>query len=224
MIKVNGLSFAYEDEPVLNDINLDIEQGSISVLLGPSGCGKSTLCKCLCGIIPKALSGEFGGEIIVDGKDISTIKLSSLISKIGLVMQEPDLQIVQYTVEDDVAFAPENLCVEPVEIRKRVDAVLSRLKLESMGLRNPSRISGGEKQRVAIAGILALEPGIIVFDEPMSALDEEGKTIFIETVKELSSMGKTLVIAEHDFDQLNFADRWIEMLDGKIIREATPWL
>jgi energy-coupling factor transport system ATP-binding protein len=250
-IEIKNLTYTYPDEEeqrdsgepshvcpaALTDINLTIEKSTITVIIGPSGCGKTTLCKCLTGIIPKAIGGELTGEVIIkkdNGNTVivskanvasapqSTVPLSKISEDIGLVMQEPDHQIVMTTVEDDIAFAPENLMIEPEEIRKIVDGNIARIGLSGKELASPARISGGEKQRLAIAGILAMGSDIIVFDEPMSSLDAEGRDIFTQIAKQLKGEGKTIIIVEHDYELLDFADTWVLMKEGKIISVTAP--
>lgn len=224
IIKIKGLSFFYEESevPAVNDIDLEIISGTVNVILGPSGCGKTTLCRCLTGVIPNAYEGRLSGQLLFKDEDLSGQKLNQISKKVGLVMQEPDNQIVSSTVEDDVAFGPENMMIDPVEIRKTVDYRLDEVKLTGFEENSPNRISGGEKQRTIIAGILALDPEVIVFDEPMSSLDEKSKIGFSDTVKTVSKEGKTVIIVEHDFHRLSFADNWIIMKNGRIITEGKP--
>ena len=219
IITVKNLSFYYdeEDNPAIDDINLNIEPETVNVILGPSGCGKTTLCRCLTGIIPRAVEGDLSGEIFYKGEDISEEKLNRISKKIGLVMQEPDNQIVASTVEDDVAFGPENMMTEPSIIREIVDKNIYNMELTGYELLQPNKLSGGEKQRAIIAGILALDPEVLVFDEPMSSLDHANKINFIDAVKLVKNNKKTIIIVEHDFNRLSFADNWIIMKHGKIL-------
>ncbi|MDR1028063.1 MAG: energy-coupling factor ABC transporter ATP-binding protein, partial [Clostridiales Family XIII bacterium] len=212
------LTFFYADaqggraeHPALEDVNLAIEAGSVTALIGPSGCGKTTLCKCLTGVIPKLTPGRLTGEVFVDGREIAgdgSATIGSLSERVGFVLQEPDHQIVMTTAEDDVAFGPENLMRPPREIRASVDAILSDMGLEGKEEVSPSRLSGGEKQRLAVCGALAMGPEAMVFDEPTSNLDAAGKAHFVRLVKALRDMGKTVVVVEHDFEIFDFADRW----------------
>ncbi|MDR0886028.1 MAG: energy-coupling factor ABC transporter ATP-binding protein [Clostridiales Family XIII bacterium] len=227
IIKINRLTFSYDEStrPSLTDINLEIDVGSITVLIGPSGCGKTTLCRCMMGVIPKLMKGTLAGDVYLADTEIAQnddLKISTLSQIIGFVMQETDAQIVMSTVEDDLAFGPENLMVEPEEIRVRVNEILMQMSLDDHATRNPAHLSGGEKQRLAIGGVLAMQPDILVFDEPVSNLDAAGKSAFVEQVKILKALGKTIVIVEHDFDRLDFADRWVLMKDGAIVCDASP--
>lgn len=227
-LSISNLSFSYDEDssPAISNINLNITEGSINVIIGPSGCGKSTLCRCIAGIIPNAITGKLSGQVIYNNGGVShnllELKLSQIPEKVGLVMQEPDNQIVASTVEDDVAFGPENMCVDPAEIRNTVDSKIQEVGIKGYELNSPNKISGGEKQRTIIGGILALNPDVVIFDEPMSALDNEGKLKFINTVKTINQEGKTVVIIEHDFERLSFAHNWIIMKNGSILLEGSP--
>ncbi|MDR0852333.1 MAG: energy-coupling factor ABC transporter ATP-binding protein [Clostridiales Family XIII bacterium] len=237
-IEVRNLTFAYErDEksgtettttavpPALSGIDLTIESGTVVVLIGPSGSGKTTLCKCLTGIIPKLIKGNLDGEVLIFGREIaqdSSVEISMLSTQIGFVMQEPDHQIVMTTVEDDIAFGPENSMMPSPEIRALVDHLIADMGLEAKAETNPNNLSGGEKQRLTVAGVLAMEPEIMVFDEPVSSLDAVGKAHFVEIVKELKAAGKTIIIVEHDYEVFDFADRWILIKDGRVAADAIP--
>jgi energy-coupling factor transporter ATP-binding protein EcfA2 len=225
---VRGLNFSYEEEggtPALCGVDLTILSGTVTVLIGPSGCGKTTLCKCLCGIIPKLIHGVTNGEVFVFGREIAndeSIAISSLSEQIGLVMQVPDHQIVMTAVEDDVAFGPENRMMPPPEVRDLVDHTLSEMDLTQKAEADPSALSGGEKQRLAIAGVLAMGPEIMVFDEPVSSLDSAGRDHFVQIVKALKEAGKTIIIVEHDFEVFDFADQWVLMKEGRIVCASAP--
>ncbi|MDR1953317.1 MAG: energy-coupling factor ABC transporter ATP-binding protein [Clostridiales Family XIII bacterium] len=231
-IETRNFSFSYpptgkgtERRPALADINLAIEIGSITVLVGPSGCGKTTLCRCLTGAIPKLIKGTLTGEVYIGGREIAhddAVTVGALSAQIGFVTQEPDHQIVMTAVEDDIAFGPENLMKPPAAIRSSVDAQISNMGLAGKAETNPSALSGGEKQRLALGGILAMNPEAMIFDEPMSNLDADGRTRFTRRIKELKSGGRTVVIVEHDFELFDFADRWVLMKDGRLICADAP--
>ncbi|MDO4545316.1 MAG: ABC transporter ATP-binding protein [Bacillota bacterium] len=222
-IKVENLQFAYETgRPVLDGISFEIEQGSFTGLIGESGCGKSTLCHILCGIIPHAIGGELSGQAKVGGVDLRQTNLKDLSQVIGFVMQDPDRQIVSSTVEDELAFGPENLCIAPEEIRKRVQDTLELLGLGNMRLSDPNKLSGGQKQLVAIGSILTLQPEIILLDEPYSHLDQVGREHVSRIIKVLREQGKTIIAVEHDHSLIEDADRWILLEQGKIKKEGIP--
>ena len=221
IIKIESVSYAYEDaaRPALSDVSLDIARGSFVAVLGHNGSGKSTLAKCLNGIlIPTA------GRVLVDGMDTADEeKLLDIRRTVGMVFQNPDNQIVASVVEDDVAFAPENLGVEPKEIRRRVDEALQRVGMYGYRLHAPHLLSGGQKQRVAIAGVLAMQPQCIVLDEPTAMLDPVGRSEVLQAVRELRrSSGMTVVLITHHMEECIYADRLIVMSDGKIAMDGTP--
>lgn len=221
IIEVKNLSFQYDTAEVLHDLTFSIEKNTITAILGLSGCGKTTLCHCLAGIIPNCIEGSLTGEIYIDGLELRGKKLSKLASVIGLVMQNPDNQLVTTTVEDELAFGPENMNVPPEEIRIRVDEILELLKLKDLRYENPVRLSGGQKQMVAIASVLALNPDVLILDEPLSRLDAQGKELLISTLKMLRELGKTVIVVEHDYKQMNFADQWLIMERGRL-RSLAP--
>lgn len=225
MVKATNLTFAYQDKPeriVIDNVSFELEPESINVILGLSGSGKTTLSQILSGIIPNCIGGVLEGRIFFDGLDVTTQPLSQRAGNIGYVMQDPDRQMIATTVEDEVAFAMENLCMDPVEIRLNVDRILSLLGIGHLRFNNPGQLSGGEKQIVAIAGILALDPQVVILDEPLSHLDEGGRQRVSSVLRELKSQGKTLIIVEQDYELLDFADRWIVLDRGIIKREGTP--
>ena len=225
IIEIKNLHFFYESEDdtpsveVLKGINLNIKKGEFIAVLGHNGSGKSTLAKHLNGIlVPKK------GKVIVDGIDTSDeSKLFELRQRAGMVFQNPDNQIVSSIVEEDVAFALENLGVPYDEMRKRVDDSLKAVNMYEYRDHSPSQLSGGQKQRVAIAGIIAMCPECIVLDEPTAMLDPQGRREVIETVKKLNrENGVTIVLITHYMDEAAKADRIVVMDGGKIILEGVP--
>jgi energy-coupling factor transporter ATP-binding protein EcfA2 len=234
-IEIRGLCFSYGSSRrdgdaapatfALDDINLEFKRGETVVFLGPSGCGKTTLCRCITGVIPHIITGTFFGEVRINGQTIASdgsLRLGELAREVGLVLQEPDHQIVMTTVEDDIAFGPENLMRPPEEIRVTVDHIITELGLDGKALQSPRVLSGGEKQRLAIGGVLAMHPAIVVFDEPASGLDRAGQRLFAAIVKELRVRGTTVLIVEHDYGFLDFADRWVLMKNGRVCADAAP--
>ncbi len=207
------------EEYVLENLNLSIEKGDFVAVLGHNGCGKSTLAKLCNGInIPKY------GQVFVDGIDTKDEdRINDIRQRVGMVFQNPDNQIVATIVEDDVAFGPENLGIEPEEIRKRVDEALKNVGMYDFRLSEPHKLSGGQKQRVAIAGIIAMKPQCIVLDEPTSMLDPRGRREVMETVKMLNKdFGITVVFITHYMDEAAKANRVIVMDEGKIILDGKP--
>ncbi len=221
VIRIKNISYTYPDadRPALDGVTLDIEAGSFVAVLGSNGSGKSTLAKHLNAILlPQA------GKVFVDGMD--TIDEGSLLAirrRVGMVFQNPDNQIVANVVEDDVAFAPENLGVEPREIRRRVDAALKQVDMYDFRLHAPHLLSGGQKQRVAIAGILAMDPAVLVLDEPTAMLDPRGRREVVAAVEKLCrERGITVVLITHHMDEAVRADRVLVMDRGRLAMDGTP--
>lgn len=229
MIDVENLSYAYMSEDdrghpvlsknVIDNIDLHIKKGSFVAVLGHNGSGKSTLAKHFNAILLPS-----GGKVYIDGMDTKNEKLLYEIRKnIGMVFQNPDNQIVAAIVEDEVAFAPENLGVEPSEIRKRVDECLKIVGMSEFAGFPPSKLSGGQKQRVAIAAVLAMQPQCIVLDEPTAMLDPMGRKEVISTIKKLNREKEmTVVLITHYMDEAAQADRVVVMNKGKIVMDDTP--
>ncbi len=225
-IEFDNVTFGYTDtdevlseENVIENMNLKIEKGDFVAVLGHNGCGKSTLAKlCNAIVVPQK------GKVLVDGIDTSDEdKLNSIRQKVGMVFQNPDNQLVATIVEDDVAFGPENLGVEPKEIRKRVDKALKDVGMYDFRTFEPHKLSGGQKQRVAIAGIIAMKPECIVLDEPTAMLDPRGRKEVMQTVKKLNEeFGITVIFITHYMDEAVKANRVIVMDEGRIILDGTP--
>lgn len=225
ILETKNITFSYEEKPtrhVIHNMSFGIEKGTMTVLLGLSGCGKSTLCQILSGIIPECIKGNIQGQIFFDSEDVTSWRLSQRACKIGYVMQDPDRQMIATTVEDELAFGLENLCVPAEEIWQRVDAMMKLLNIEHLRLRNPQKLSGGEKQVVAIAAILVVNPEIIMLDEPLSHLDEKGRAMVCDVLQVLKDGGRTLLIVEQDYEMLDFADKWIVINKGEILQEGIP--
>ncbi|MGM9615025.1 MAG: energy-coupling factor transporter ATPase [Oscillospiraceae bacterium] len=221
VIEIKNLTFSYPDAPTpaLNGVTLNIYPGSFVAVLGANGCGKSTLAKHLNAILLPS-----GGQVLVRGMD--TAKPENLIPirrRVGMVFQNPDNQIVANVVEDDVAFAPENLGVDPEEIRHRVDGALRHVGMYEFRMHAPHLLSGGQKQRVAIAGVLAMQPEVLVLDEPTAMLDPRGRREVIDTIEALCrSDGITVVLITHHMDEAARADRVVLMEQGRVVMDGTP--
>ena len=224
IIKFDHVSFAYEleDEGIVNAVNdfsLEVPEGQFLAVLGHNGCGKSTVAKLINGIlVPNK------GKVTVEGMDTSDEEKTVDIRKtVGMVFQNPDNQIVATIVEDDVAFGPENLGVEPSEIRKAVDSALKAVGMYEFRKREPHRLSGGQKQRVAIAGVIAMNTKCIVMDEPTAMLDPQGRKEVMDTVMKLNrEFGITVILITHYMDEAVKADRVIVMNGGRIAMDGTP--
>ena len=216
MIEIKNLVCRYDERPALDGINLTINDGEFVAIIGANGSGKSTLAKNLNGLL---LPTE--GRVLVDGidtrEDVWTVR-----SKVGMVFQNPDNQIVGAIVEDDVAFGSENLGVEPSEIRRRVDEALSTVGMIEYKNFSPHKLSGGQKQRVAIAGVLAMQTKCIVFDEATAMLDPRGRSEVLSTIEELNRRGMTIVMITHHMEEAARASRVLVMDGGKIVRDGAP--
>jgi len=227
MIKCTNVSFKYikdsegikEEKYAVNGVNLEVRKGEFLVVLGHNGSGKSTMAKHM-----NALLVPTEGTVVVDNLDTSDPQnVWSIRSKAGMVFQNPDNQLVATIVEEDVAFGPENLGIEPLEIRKRVDESLEKVGMSKYKRHAPHLLSGGQKQRIAIAGILAIQPKCIIFDEPTAMLDPSGRREVLKTIKDLNKKhGITIVLITHYMDEAAQADRIIVMDGGKIKMEGTP--
>jgi len=225
MVKCENVSFKYravegeEEKYAVNGVSFEVEKGEFLVVLGHNGSGKSTIAKHM-----NALLIPSDGTVIVDGLDTKDQKnLWEIRSRAGMVFQNPDNQLVATIVEEDVAFGPENLGVEPVEIRKRVDESLKKVGMYEYRRHAPHLLSGGQKQRIAIAGILAMKPKCIIFDEPTAMLDPSGRREVLKNIKEINERyGITIVLITHYMDEAAQADRVIVMDGGKVILEGKP--
>ena len=224
-VQVENLSYTYpgseegESHPVFHGLNLSIRKGSFVAILGHNGCGKSTLAKHFNAILLPA-----GGSVHVFGMDTADEQaLIEIRRTVGMVFQNPDNQIVSNVVEEDVAFAPENLGVPPEEIRRRVDDALKQVGMYEYRDHAPHLLSGGQKQRVAIAGVIAMRPECIVLDEPTAMLDPQGRREVLETVSKLNrENGMTVILITHHMTEALYADRVIAMADGGIVLDGTP--
>ena len=224
-IHVENVTFRYgTDDPLslkeaLSGVSLAVEKGEFVALLGHNGCGKSTLAKHF-----NAMLLPTSGKVFVDGMDTAEEALKYEIRRrVGLVLQNPDNQLVASIVEEDVAFGPENLGVPPKEIRQRVDDALKAVEMYDYRLAAPYKLSGGQKQRVAIAGIFAMQPECIVLDEPTAMLDPRGRTEVLDTIHKLNrELGITIVVITHYMDEAVTADRVVVMDSGRILTEGTP--
>lgn len=226
IIKVNDLSFSYEGEDdtgsmikkeVLHNISLEIERGSFVAIVGSNGSGKSTFAKHL-----NALLLPEKGSVLVDGMDTSKEDPINIRRKVGMVFQNPDNQLVSSIVEDDVAFGPENLGVEPEEIRKRVDVALDLVSMTEHRKKGPHLLSGGQKQRIAIAGVLAMDPECLVFDESTAMLDPSGRNDIMNIIEEIHKAGATVILITHFMEEAARADRVIVFHKGDVILDDIP--
>ena len=224
IIEIRNLTFKYANDEgnetvAIDGLDLNIEEGSFVAVLGHNGSGKSTLAKHLNGILQPT-----DGTVLVAGMDTRDENLITDIRRqVGMVFQNPDNQIVANVVEDDVAFGPENLGVEPAEIRRRVDEALKAVDMWEFRSHAPHLLSGGQKQRIAIAGVIAMQPKCIVLDEPTAMLDPRGRREVIETISRLNEeKGITVVLITHHMDEAAKAGRVVVLHKGKVAADGTP--
>ncbi len=218
MIKINNLTFAYKNgQPaVLKNINLLVGEGEYVGIIGPNGCGKTTLVRHF-----NALLTPSRGEVLIDGLDTRHARnLREIRRRVGMVFQNPDNQIVGMTVEEDIAFGPGNLGLPPAEVRRRVDQAMAMVGLQEMQTCSPYTLSGGQKQLLALAGLLAMEPKIIVLDEPVASLDPVSKEKVLSLLQDLKSRGISIIHITHSMDEIADSDRVLVMDQGQIAADA----
>ena len=226
ILEIGNLSFRYPDSSrrAVEDFDLAVPEGEVVALAGPSGCGKSTLLRTINGLIPHMYSGEYSGEVSVGGTVVKDSTMRELAQKVGFLFQNPENQIFMFTVERDVAFGLENLGVPREEMRERVDEAMRLLDIGDLAQRAPHELSDGQKQRVALAGVLAMRPRLVILDEPTSLLDPKTAAELVALVAKLRrDLGTSFVVVEHRLDLLvRVADRLVVMSDGKKVMEGKP--
>lgn len=224
LIDIENLYFSYGNsgKNILKALNFQVKKGEVVGIVGLSGSGKSTLLYVICGIIPKLYRGKLEGEVKLWGENVQSLEISDISKKIGIVFQDPDTQLFSPTVEDEIAFGPENLCVDPGEIGLRIEKTLKIVNMEKYRYENPNNLSGGEKQLIALASVLAMEPEVLLFDEVLAQIDSQGKERIRNVIIDLKDQGKTMVLVDHDLENLKAADRIMELKEGKLI-EFKGW-
>jgi energy-coupling factor transporter ATPase len=226
VIETRNLTYTYPSrtKPSITDVSLEIQRGEFVLITGPSGCGKTTLCRCFNGLIPHFYQGEQEGEAIVAGLKVREHPIHELAKHVGLVFQNPENQLFALSVEKDVAFGLENLGVPRQEMRKRVDWALQLTGICNLKERAPHELSGGQQQRVAIASVLAMQPEVVVLDEPTSFLDPLGAKKIFEVIYDLNrTLGITVILVEHRLDlTARYADHIIIMERGKNVLDGEP--
>lgn len=224
MIKIKNLTFIYEGskEPALKDISIDIAEGEFIGIAGPTGAGKSTLTLCLNGVIPHFQSGDYYGEVIVDGRDTVESSCASLAYSIGSVFQDPEAQIVSPVVEDEIAFGLENMNIEREEMDRRITESLEMVGISHLRHCLTTQLSGGQKQRVSIAAAIALRPKILVLDEPTSELDPKGSAGIFDTLRKLNKeYNVTVIVVEQKMHLLSeYCSRLLVMNKGEIVLQG----
>jgi energy-coupling factor transporter ATPase len=226
IIETTDLTYTYPGatKPSIKKVSLTINKGDFVILTGPSGCGKTTLCRCFNGLIPHFYNGNLEGKIEVAGLNVADHKIHELARHVGLVFQNPENQLFALSVEKDVAFGLENFAMPRDEMRKRVDWALQMAGITELSERPPHELSGGQQQRVAIASVLAMQPDIMILDEPTSFLDPVGAQKIFEVISELNKkLGITLILVEHRLDlAAKYANNVIVMDEGSVVLNGTP--
>jgi energy-coupling factor transport system ATP-binding protein len=226
MLQLESVTWRYAGarEPSLLDVTLELAEGEVVGIVGPSEAGKSTLCMVAGGLAPRVVRGRLEGRVRIDGRDVADRPMHELAALVGSGLQDAGSQMsgISDTVFEEVAFGPANQGVSRSELIERVHAVLARLGIGELAARDPGRLSGGQQQLVAIAGLLAMEPRLLVLDEPTAQLDPRGTRLVMEAVAELRRQGLPVLVAEHKVDELaRVCDRVIVLGGGRIVLEGT---
>lgn len=226
IIEIQNVTYTYPaaTKPSITDVSIKIEKGQFTLITGPSGCGKTTLCRCFNGLIPHFYQGLLKGDVTIAGFNVTEHTIYELAKHVGLVFQNPENQLFALSVEKDVAFGLENLGVPRDEMRKRVDEALKLTGIYDLRERPPHELSGGQQQRVAIASVLAMQPEVIVLDEPTSFLDPLSAKKIFEVIYDLNKrLGITVVLVEHRLDlTAKYTDHIIIMDEGKAVQDGDP--
>jgi energy-coupling factor transport system ATP-binding protein len=224
IIKCEDLSFTYRQskKPALQHVSFEVEQGEFVGIIGPTGAGKSTLCWAINGVVPQIMRGKYTGLVEVQGKPSRKTPVAEISQIIGIVQQDAEAQLLMTDIEKEIVFPLENLSLPREEIHRRLEYVLSLVKLSEERYRHPFYLSGGQKQRVAVAAALAMEPAVLILDEATSELDPVGAEEIHELAGRLKRQGKTIIMVEHNIDELaKHADRIIVMNQGQVVRDDT---
>lgn len=222
VVQVEHLTYAYPTSKdfVLKDVSFEVKRGEVLAILGPNGSGKSTLCKSLNGLVPHFYGGRYGGRVLVAGEEVLKSSVAKLATKVGLVFQDPEDQMsgLALTVWEEVAFGLMMLGYPKEEIARRVEEAIRYVGLNGLEKRSPFELSGGQMQRLAIATVLALKPEVIVLDEPTAQLDPIGKFEVLGVIERLAGEGSTIVIAEHEIEDVAyFADKALLLYNGRVL-------
>ena len=219
-LKDINYKYPLDEQNVLRNINIEIDKGDFLAIIGNNGSGKTTLCNVLRGFIPNFYKGNLDGEVIFDGKVLSEYTSGEIASKMGFVFQNPFTQIsgVKETVYEEIAFGLENLGLEVGYIKKRIEEILEMLEIENLRDRNPYELSGGQAQKVALASIIAMDPEVLIIDEPTSQLDPKGTEDVFRIISMMSEKGKTIILVEHKLELISEYAKNIAVMDrGEII-------
>jgi len=224
IVEVEDLNYSYPSEKslVLNDVSFDVYENEFFSIVGPSGCGKSTLALILAGLIPKSLGGKLEGKVKINNQNIDKISQAELAQKVQILFQSPESQLFALNVEDEISFGLENLNMPWKEIEKRVNETLEKLGINELRNRSIEELSSGQKQKVALASVLAMKPQILILDEPTANLDPAAVNDFLKILKELKKE-TTIVLIEHNIDFVKgFSDRIMLMDEGRCLKITSP--
>ena len=221
-ISIEDLTFTYQgnERPALQNIQGEIEEGTFLAVMGHGGAGKSTLCCSLNALVPKFFRGKYQGRVLVRGQEVARHRVSEMSRLVGLVLQDFEAQLFSTNVELEMAFGPENHCLPRQEIERRIQRYLSFVRLEKLRNREPATLSGGQKQRLAIGSVLALEPRILVMDEPTTDLDPLGRQEVLSVAKSIREEGGMLLIVDHEPETAVTADQVWLMRDGRVVSQG----
>ena len=229
VLELKDVNFKYDnapsiEEPALKNISLNVRKGEFVGIIGSNNSGKSTICALCNGLIPKSIDGEFSGTVKVNGHDIKDYSTARMSQEVGLVLPDPEAQLSQLTVYDELTFGPSNLELPREEIEARAERILKLIRLENFRDRSPFSLSGGEQQRVAIASVLTMNPEILVLDEPTSNLDPLSTEEIFEIICRLNrEMNMTVILVEHEIELMaKYVDRFVVMDNGRIVLDGTP--
>ena len=216
-LQARSLSFAYDETPLFSGVSFALAEGEWVSVTGPSGSGKSTLCLLLSGVIPRSLDvGKVGGEVLLFGESVADLPLAKTASRLGLVLQEPDSQLFSPLVEDEIAFGPENLCLPRDEIGERIERALRLTGMNAKRMADTDALSGGQKQLIALAAVLAMEPRVLILDEAFAMLDEAAEEQMLEVLRRLRAQGTAILTVEHEPRRLAAADRILRLDAGRL--------
>ena len=210
-VEVKSLSVAYDSLGIIKDFSFAVEAGEAVLLKGPSGCGKSTFLHALCGLIPGSIQAEVSGEVLIFGKNILALGIQERAREIGIVFQNPETQLFCGSVEDEIAFGLENLCIPRDTIGRRIEDMLSLTGLDQRRFTAPKDLSGGQKQLLVLASVLTLDPRILLLDEALSQLDSDSKETLKTWIQALKDEGRTLLMVDHDGELESIASRVVDL-------------
>ncbi len=224
-ISIENLTFTYREghRPALQNVQGQIEDGTFVVVMGHGGAGKSSLCCALNGLIPNFFRGKYQGRVLVQGQEVARHKVAEMSRTVGLVLQDFEAQLFSTNVELEIAFGPENHCLPRSEIERRIQRYLAFIGLERLRQREPATLSGGQKQRLAIGSVLALEPKVLVMDEPTTDLDPQGREEVLSIAGRIREEGRMLLIVDHEPETAAWADKVLLMRDGQVMTQGSPF-